>query len=234
MQAKELGKPTDPLTGHRQSCGCQPDSDIASSLLEQHHDGALPDHAGQIVLQGTQNARKTLPKMNVPTAALTGHRTISPFPPTRQRLILTQAPKTDAPSSGPPELAYASRAKFCWERRKLGFHARFHLACCELQRQPQTATRHNATGSEFNGQAMIQNTAGLFCKQNGRGLICPRVTLLRQKSVATHTSSDTASEKISKLPKLTHERLTKALLRRPLPSYAARLVVYEPKEQLSH
>ena len=231
MQAKELGKPTDPLTGHRQSCGCQPDSDIASSLLEQHHDSALPDHAGQNVLQGTQNARKTLPKMNVPTAALTGHRTISPFPPTRQRLILTQAPPKQTPLRQAYQSLHTHRGL---NSAGKGGNSVFHLACCELRCQLQTATRHNATGSEFNGQAMIQNTAGLFCKQNGRGLICPRVTLLRQKSVATHTSSDTASEKISKLPKLTHERLTKALLRRPLPSYAARLVVYEPKEQLSH
>jgi len=72
------------------------------------------------------------------------------------------------------------------------------------------------------------------CIQCTRCPARPRVNLRRQKSVATHTSSDTASEKISKLPKLTHERLTEALLRRPLPPYAAQLVVYGPNEMLSH
>lgn len=72
------------------------------------------------------------------------------------------------------------------------------------------------------------------CWQSTRQTLCPRVTLQRQKSVATDTASDTASEKISKLQKFTHERLTQALLRRPLHSYAARPAATWPNEMLSH
>ena len=72
------------------------------------------------------------------------------------------------------------------------------------------------------------------CLQSIKHTHPPRVTLQRQKSVATHTSSDNASEKISKLQKFTHERLTQALLRRPLPPYAAQQAASWPNEMLSH
>lgn len=62
----------------------------------------------------------------------------------------------------------------------------------------------------------------------------PRVTQCQKKFVATDTSSDNASEKISKLQNLAHERLTKALLRRPLPPYAFETMACGPYQTHSH
>jgi len=113
-------------------------------------------------------------------------------------------------------------------------HTTLFLLFLQTVRQAQVIRSRPGKRPNLTVKRRLRLPPAVICRQNASASSCPRVTLLQQKSGATHTSSDIAPEKISKLRKLTHERLTEALLRRQLPSYAAQLAVYVTNDTHSH